>query len=136
MYKVAVLATALALVACGEPTASVGDICNTMLDGDAQAIADIRREGIDPAEMCACIGVTVDAMADNKKAAQIGVFKSVTAIRAAKGIGVDEAVFELGDELRAGTGSYAFTEDDFDYTPELIVGVMNQLEDGGTCKAG
>lgn len=132
-YYLAAMVT-LGLGACaGEPTSQ--QICSTMIEGDAEVAEDIRRDGIEPAALCECIGTTMDAMSADEKATHIAVMTTVTKLREAQTIGVEQAAELLEDQLRAGTGGHAFTEDAFEKTGRLLNDVGNQLEDGA-CSTG
>ena len=137
MKYVMTTVAALSLAACGGGTsATTADICNEMVKGDAEAAAEIAGDGIEVADLCACIGKTVDAMPEAQKAAHVGVMTAVTALRTASSMGVEEAAELLEDQLRDGTGGYTFTEDDFQATGQLLGEVGDQVADGGSCKAG
>lgn len=136
MKRVISICAALGLVACGAATKSSEDICNDMVVGDAEAAKEIRRDGIEPEDLCACLGATVDAMDEDGKAAHVGVLKAVTAIRMADDVGVEDAAEKLEEQLREGTEAHAFSKEDFELTGRLLNDIGNQLEDGGSCKAG
>lgn len=134
MKPVIFICLALALAACGGAKISSADICNNMFAGDAKATKETRRDGIEPVDLCACLGATVDALKEDEKAAHLGVMKAVTAIRATDNVGVEGAAEKLEEQLRAGTGGHAFSEDAFEQTGRLLNDIGNQLEDGGACK--
>jgi len=132
-YLAAILTAGL--VACaGEPSSQ--QVCSTMIEGDSETAMDIRQDGIEPAELCACIGATIDAMDVKEKATHLAVMNAVTAIRENQGGGVEAAAEFLEEQLRASEGGYAFDEDAFQNTGRLLNKVGDQLEDDGSCAAG
>ena len=136
MRHAAIIVMAFGLAACGGATLSSADICNAMIEGDAEAVSEIRRDGIEPAEFCGCLGATVDTKAEDEKATILAVMTAVTNIRTSDNVGVEDAAEKLEDQLRGGTGGHDFTEEAFQSVGQLLNDIGNELEDGGACKAG
>lgn len=115
---------------------SSAEVCGKLIEGDAEMASEMAEDGATPADICACFGTTVDALPEAERALHISVMTAVTAIRTEASVGVEEAAEALEERLRAGTGGYGFSEDDFEATGRLLNSVGNQIEDGGTCAAG
>lgn len=123
---------ALGLAACGgAPTTA--ELCTEMVDGDPEAADELARDGVDMAGFCTCLGTTVDAMSEEKRAKHVSVMTAVSALRKANSVGVEEAAETLEDELRSESNPHDFTEDDFQATGRLLGEVGDNLSENGSC---
>ena len=136
MTRMLLTASIFVLAACGGAPPSSEDVCKQMVEGDAEAAEQISRDGVTVAELCSCLGATVDVKSADEQEKIRAVLYAVSNIREADSIGVEEAAEKLEDVLRSGSGDYDFSENDFDTVGRLLNEIGDQLEDGGTCEAG
>ena len=136
MARLLLTASLLVLAACGGAPPSAEDVCNKMVEGDPEAAEQIGRDGIKVADLCACVGATVDAKPENEREPILAVMYAVSNIRQADGVGVEQAAEKLEEQLRNSTGGHVFSESAFENVGRLLDDIGDQLQDGGSCQAG